>query len=265
MAEEEKKDNVLTKLAGRISAAEAGAKHQMEMEQMAQSRMDEKYDEEARQEARRKRRAMVVNSISELGSGIANMFAAANGATPYTLTSSLPKQAEEYKQIFERRRAQREALDERMSKYRLEAFKNSLAARSKAEADEASYDRLMETLNARDVNNQRNNETALTKNRETNESRERIAIGKNETEYEIQKLRSQTSAANKGADVAARQSAQQAKTEAEERKNVNALVRSMVSKGYSPEEINRTIEKLGYKISPSAATGEKIDLGITWK
>ena len=35
MAEEEKKDNVLTKLAGRISAAEAGAKHQMEMEQMA--------------------------------------------------------------------------------------------------------------------------------------------------------------------------------------------------------------------------------------
>ena len=257
MAEEEKKDNVLTKLAGRISAAEAGAKHQMEMEQMAQSRMDEKYDEEARQDARRKRRAMVVNSISELGSGIANMFAAANGATPYSLTSSLPKQAEEYKQIFERRRAQREALDERMSKYRLEAFKNSLAARSKAEADEASYDRLMETLNARDVNNQRNNETALTKNRETNESRERIAIGKNETEYEIQKLRSQTSAA--------RQSAQQAKAEAEERKNVNALVRSMVSKGYSPEEINRTIEKLGYKISPSAATGEKIDLGITWK
>lgn len=88
-----------------------------------------KQDEINAADERRQRRTALLQSISELGTGVANMIGATQGAKPYAVDPQAQKTIDKYEALYAKRKADAEALDKQLQAIRAEAYKRKLDER----------------------------------------------------------------------------------------------------------------------------------------
>lgn len=88
-----------------------------------------KQDEINAADERRQRRTALLQSISELGTGVANMIGATKGATPYTVEPQAKATIDKYEALYAKRKADAEALDKQLQAIRAEEYKRKLDER----------------------------------------------------------------------------------------------------------------------------------------
>lgn len=88
-----------------------------------------KQDEINAADERRQRRTALLQSISELGTGVANMIGATQGAKPYAVDPQAQKTIDKYEALYAKRKADAEALDKQLQSIRAEAYKRKLDER----------------------------------------------------------------------------------------------------------------------------------------
>lgn len=88
-----------------------------------------KQDEINAADERRQRRTALLQSISELGTGVANMIGATQGAKPYAVEPQAQKTIDKHEALYAKRKADAEALDKQLQAIRAEAYKRKLDER----------------------------------------------------------------------------------------------------------------------------------------
>lgn len=88
-----------------------------------------KQDEINAADERRQRRTALLQSISELGTGVANMIGATLGAKPYAVEPQAQATINKYEALYAKRKADAEALDKQLQAIRAEAYKRKLDER----------------------------------------------------------------------------------------------------------------------------------------
>ena len=102
--------------------AEAAAKQAGKVAEEGARAAAAKQDEINAADERRQRRTALLQSISELGTGVANMIGATKGATPYTVDPQAKATIDKYEALYTKRKADAEALDKQLQAIRAEEY-----------------------------------------------------------------------------------------------------------------------------------------------